>query len=98
MEADKYPKSEFKGTFSGFDPKVAGKQEVVAEGLLTIHGVTQPITAKGMMTRQGNLIHLKSEIKVLLKDYNITIPQILWQNIAEEILVTVEFIYRPYEN
>ncbi|MGK7392405.1 MAG: YceI family protein [Candidatus Cyclobacteriaceae bacterium M2_1C_046] len=97
IEADKYPKSEFKGKFSGFDPSKSGNQEVNATGTLTIHGVTQPVEAKGIMRREGNLIYLKSEFYIKLADYNIKIPQVLWQNIAEEVLVTVQFIYRPYE-
>lgn len=97
IEADKFPKSEFKGKFAGFDPNIKGKQEVTATGMLTIHGVTKPVTAKGVMERKDHLIGLRSQFKVKLEDYKITVPQILWQNIAEEILVTVEFIYRPYE-
>lgn len=97
IEADKYPKAEFKGNFAGFNPTVKGKQEVMATGSLTIHGVTKMVTAKGIMERKENLIGLKSQFTVKLEDYKISVPQILWQNIAEEILVTVEFIYRPYE-
>lgn len=97
IESDKYPKSEFKGKFSGFDPLNLENQEVTASGDLTIHGVTKPIEVKGIMRRHGKNIYLKSEFMIKLADYNITIPKVLWQNIAEEVLVTVQFIYRPYE-
>jgi hypothetical protein len=32
---------------------------------------------------------------VKLVDYKIKIPQIVWQNIAEEVEVTIEFIMKP---
>lgn len=97
MESDKYPKSEFKGKFSGFDPAKSGNQNVAAKGSLTIHGVTRPVEANGIMRGEGNNIYLKSQFHIKLADYNITIPKVLWQNIAEEVLVTIKFIYRPYE-
>lgn len=97
IEAERYPKADFKGKFEGFDPGVTGDQDVKAEGLLTIHGATNNVAARGIMRREGNLIYLKSQFRIKLKDYNITIPQVLWQNIAEDILITIDFIYRPYE-
>jgi hypothetical protein len=32
---------------------------------------------------------------VKLVDYKITIPQLLWQNIAEQVEVTGEFVFKP---
>jgi hypothetical protein len=35
---------------------------------------------------------------VKLEDYNIKVPQIVWQNIAQQVGVTVHFLYRPVTN
>jgi hypothetical protein len=37
----------------------------------------------------------KAKFIIHLNDYKIKIPKLLWQNIAEDVEVTVEFIYKP---
>ncbi|MDH5365387.1 MAG: YceI family protein [Cyclobacteriaceae bacterium] len=93
METEKFPKSIFSGKFSGFDINKTGKQKVAASGKLTIHGVERKISAEGIMIVEGNKIKLSSSFKVKLKDYKIAIPQLLWQNIAEEVEVELLFEY-----
>jgi len=38
---------------------------------------------------------MKSKFIVKLEDYKIAIPQLLWQNIAEQVEVTVDFTFKP---
>jgi hypothetical protein len=94
METEKFPKSTFQGKIVGFQ-QVEGIQQVRAQGKLTIHGVTKDIDQPGTIEVQGKKIQMKSKFMVKLEDYNITRPQLLWQNIAEEVEVTVEFVYKP---
>lgn len=95
MESEKFPKSSFQGKISGFSISAAGEQKVKATGKLTIHGVTTDVEFPGTAEVKGNQIFLKSKFIVKLKDYNITVPQIVWKNIAQQIEVTVDFVYRP---
>ena len=95
MESEKYPKSSFQGKITGFNLAATGKQEVKATGKLTIHGVTQNIEAPGTVEVNGNRLTVKSKFIVKLLDYNIKVPQIVWQNIAQQVEVTVDFVYRP---
>ena len=95
MESEKYPKSSFQGTISGFNLTATGKQEVKATGKLTIHGVTKSIEVPGTAEVNGNRFTVKSKFPVKLLDYNIKVPQIVWQNIAQQVEVTMEFVYRP---
>lgn len=94
METHKFPKSQFKGKVSGYDVKKAGPQDVTVVGKLTIHGVTRDISAKGQVDFSGGKLTTHSKFVVKLADYNISVPQIVWQNIAEDIEVKVEFIYK----
>lgn len=94
MESEKYPKSIFKGKVIGFENK-EGPQKVSAEGELTIHGVTKEVKVDGTMELKNNEITLTSVFIVKLADYDVKIPQVLWQNIAEEVEVTLNFIYQP---
>ncbi|MBT1696900.1 YceI family protein [Fulvivirgaceae bacterium PWU4] len=95
MESDKYPKSTFQGKISGFDSNGKGVQQVKAAGKLTIHGVTRDVEIPGTIEKQDNKLVMKSKFMVKLEDYKITIPQLLWQNIAEQVEVTVDFSYKP---
>jgi hypothetical protein len=49
------------------------------------------------MEVQGNRVLMKSVFVAKLVDYNITRPEIMFQKIAEQVDVTVEFTLKPYE-
>ena len=94
MESDKYPRATFKGKVLGYDKSKVGVQQVSAKGTLTIHGQSKEINVEGTLEKQGSLLLLKSTFVVALEDYKIKIPQLLWQNIAEQVEVKVDFTYK----
>jgi hypothetical protein len=94
METDKYPKSTFQGKIVGFALSVPGEQKVKAVGKLTIHGVTKDIDVPGTVELESGRATMKSKFKIKLKDFNIKIPTIVWQNIAEEVEVKIDFTYK----
>ena len=98
MESEKYPRSSFKGKIIGYDPTKTQLQQVKAVGKMNIHGVTRDVDIPGTLHIEGNTITLRSKFLVKLEDYNIKVPQIVWQNIAQEVEVTVHFLYRPVTN
>lgn len=98
METEKYPKSTFKGVIYGFDQSRNGKQKVRAEGDLLIHGVTRRIKAEGEVEKRSEKIFMESKFMVKLEDHKVKIPKLLWQNIAEEVEVTLNMQFKPYEN
>lgn len=95
METEKYPKSTFQGKITGFDPNATGPQDVKSAGKLTIHGQTKEVEIPGTIEKQGDKLIMKSKFIVKLEDYKIAIPQLLWQNIAEQVEVTVDFTFKP---
>jgi hypothetical protein len=95
METEKFPKSTFQGKVTGFDANATAVQQVTSKGKLTIHGQTKEVDIPGTIEKQGEKLLMKSKFIVKLEDYNITIPQLLWQNIAEQVEVTVEFTFKP---
>jgi hypothetical protein len=95
MESDKYPRALFQGKIAGIKMDVREPQLVKAQGKITIHGVTREIEVPGtIQVKEGEII-AKAKFIVKLQDYKIKIPQLLWQNIAEEVEVTVDFLYKP---
>jgi polyisoprenoid-binding protein YceI len=95
MESEKYPKATFVGKLSGFDPAASGVQKATATGEMTIHGVTQRVAIPGTMTVAKGKIELASKFIIKLADYKVSIPTLLFRNIAEQVEVTVEFTYSP---
>jgi polyisoprenoid-binding protein YceI len=95
MESDKYPKSTFQGKVEGFNASAEGPQQLKAVGKLTVHGQTQQVEIPGTLEKVKDKLQMKSKFIVKLVDYKIEIPQLLWQNIAEQVEVTVDFTFKP---
>lgn len=95
METEQFPKSTFQGKVTGYDPNATGVQNVSSKGKLTIHGQTHEVEIPGTIEKQGDKLIMKSKFIVKLEDYKIAIPQLLWQNIAEQVEVTVDFTFKP---
>ncbi len=95
MDTEKFPKSTFQGKISGFQSDAKGEQQATASGKLSIHGVTQEVAIPGTVEVLEGKIVMKSRFIVKLADYKIEIPKLLWQNIAEQVEVKIEFTYKP---
>jgi polyisoprenoid-binding protein YceI len=96
MESDKYPKSTFKGKITNLSEvnfTKDGTYNVTVAGDLTMHGVTNKVTATGTITIKGGAISATSKFKIQLADYKITIPSVVKNNIAETIEITVSCSY-----
>lgn len=94
MESDKFPKATFSGKLTNLNIAQGGEQHVKAKGKLIIHGTTKEVEIEGI-ANIGDKVNLKSKFMIKLTDYNIKIPQLLFQNIAEEVEVTVDLTYKP---
>ncbi len=91
MESKRFPRASFSGKIiEKVDLKQDGTYEVRAKGKLAIHGIEQERIIKGTLTVAGTEVQLASEFTVLLEEHNIEIPKIVYQKIAEEILVKIE--------
>jgi len=95
VESDTYPNASFDGkvvNIKDIDITKSGPVSVQVQGDLTIHGVTKKIDAKGTFEfKDGALIGF-SKFTITLKDYNITIPNTVINNISKTIDITVNLI------
>lgn len=100
MDSDNFPKAIFKGKITDISKinfKKDGAYSVAVEGDLTIHGVTKKITTAGTITVSGEKINSKASFKVLLKDYNITVPSFVSKKVAESVEVKADCDYQLYK-
>jgi polyisoprenoid-binding protein YceI len=96
LESDKYPKSSFSGKVTGYLKGIAN-DNVWAEGTLDIHGVKNQIKVPGVLNFNGDKVHLECKFMIKLEDYKIKIPSVLFQNIAEEVEITLNYDYKLYK-
>jgi len=94
VESDTYPNASFKGkvvNIADIDTTKSGPVKVQVKGSLTIHGVTKEINSEGTLeVKDGTIIGL-SKFTITLKDYNITIPSTVVNNISKTIEISVDF-------
>jgi len=95
LETDRFPKAEFFGRICGYDVNLAGQQEVNATGELTIHGVTKTVRYTGTLTIEDGKIELDSKFSIVISDFCVDSPMLLFHPIAETVDVTVSMDYYP---
>ncbi|MGE5457825.1 MAG: YceI family protein [Methanococcaceae archaeon] len=91
LETDKYPLTTFKGKIIKADKISEGNFKVLAEGDLTIHGVTKKVQTIGQISNIGNGFHITSKFEVRLPDYNIEVPTMMFLKISEIIKLDLDF-------
>ena len=91
MESEKYPYATFKGKLADFDKaQLSGiSQTYQANGELMIHGVSMPRTIPVTIIGDINALSVQGDFQVLLEDFKIDIPRLLFQKIAERIDIKV---------
>jgi polyisoprenoid-binding protein YceI len=100
LESDKYPKSEFKGKIidiQSVDFGKTGDYKVFVEGNLTMHGVTKNKRIEVVLSIAESKIQAKTNFQVLLEEYNIDRPKVVWEKLAEKVDLKVELNYEPYK-
>jgi len=96
MESTKFPKADFKGKIANIeaiDLSKDGEYKVTVKGNLTMHGVTKPASADGVVTVKGGKISAKSTFVIKLSDYKIERPSVVANKISETINIQVQTAY-----
>lgn len=97
MESEQYPAATFQGTIEGLNPDGAEGQvqQVVADGQLTIHGVSVDRRVEGTASRSSDGWVLHATFAVPTADHKIAIPKLVREKIAEAIEVTLDATLLP---
>lgn len=93
MDSDKHPKATFKGTLEGFsmDKLLDSDTEFNLKGTLTIRGIVKKISTTVRINKQDEAITLKAEFSVQPQDFDIKIPSIVREKIAESINIALNY-------
>lgn len=98
VESDRYPKAIFKGDITNLNAVLTGAKEAIIKGSLNLHGVSKPITVtSAYITKDTKGILLKGNFAVKPADFNIKIPSVVQNNIANEVVVSFELNHEPFK-
>ncbi|HVV55203.1 MAG TPA: YceI family protein [Mucilaginibacter sp.] len=95
LESSKIPKAEFRGyitNVSAVDFTKDGKYPITVDGTLNMHGISQKVTAPGMLEIAGGKPEITGSFKVKIRDYGIT-GLYIGTKIAEEAEIFVDCKY-----
>lgn len=93
MESDKFPKSDFKGSITNLNEvnfAKDGTYTAKVSGKLTMRGITKDVTSQGTITVKGSIVNVKAKFPVVLKDYNISIPQLVADKLDKTANVSLD--------
>ncbi len=93
IESDDYPTATFKGKLVNFD-KYDIKNEYIIKGTLLLHGESKEIETKAIFNRDGDAISITSTFITKPEEFDIKIPSIVGNKIADEISVSFSFILK----
>jgi len=96
MEPDKYPNSTFQGKITDYKKinfSKDGSYDIMIEGKLTIHGVTNYIKERGKLNIKNGIITTNTEFIISLKAFEIKIED-AYQ--LDDVLLRIRFNYQLY--
>ena len=95
LESNVYPKSTFEGQIKNFSLEELNQdfKEHEIKGVLTIRGVNNNITTKAKIRKIDEKIELSSGFSIMLSDYKVKIPKIVFKKIDEEVKINLNFVY-----
>lgn len=95
LESNVYPKSTFEGQIKNFNLEELNQdfKDHEIEGVLTIKGINNEIITKAKIRKIDEKIELSSGFSIMLSDYKVKIPKIVFKKIDEEVKINLNFVY-----
>tara|TARA_B100001057_G_C22688993_1_gene886976 strand:- start:540 stop:1082 length:543 start_codon:yes stop_codon:yes gene_type:complete len=92
MDSDKFPKATFKGNIKNFNfSEFSETKKYTIKGTLTIRGIKKEIETLGTFSKKGEKLMMYASFGVQPKDFNIKIPKIVRNKIAERINISLDY-------
>jgi len=95
LETGRFPYASFAGSFARVSAAPGGGFTVVGGGELSIHGVNRAANIVCAVDPSGTGYRARCSFAVLLSDYDIDIPKVMFMKLANEIRVELDFLVVP---
>tara|TARA_Y100000746_G_scaffold52496_1_gene41709 strand:- start:1573 stop:2115 length:543 start_codon:yes stop_codon:yes gene_type:complete len=93
LESNIYPRSTFEGKIINFNDINENFKNYQITGNLTIKGVTKKINTTASIRKFKNQLELIANFSVMLSDFGVRIPKIVFKKIDEEVKINLNFVY-----
>lgn len=100
LETDKWPTTSFKGVINNatIDESDSSVYNVISMGKMFIHGIEKELELKAQIKVDDDIMNVKADFSVFLKDYEIEAPSLLaFIKVAEEIKLHLDFQLEKYQ-
>ncbi|MEL6811964.1 MAG: YceI family protein, partial [Bacteroidota bacterium] len=93
MESSSFPKAIVKGKLEDFSMESLSQEgaEFLLKGTITMHGVTQPLETSVKIKKNSQSLELQTEFSLRPEQFDIKIPSIVSNKIADEVLVAAMY-------
>ena len=101
VESEKFPNTIFKGQIANSEKinySKDGTYPVSVKGKLTIHGETKEVVAEGKLIVQNGKITTNTVFSIELKDYKISIPGVVANQISKTVTIHVACLLELLKN
>ena len=95
LEVKEFPYAIFDATIERVEVASAGVFRVTAQGVLNIHGVEQARELLCDVSARQDGYRARCSFTVLLSDFDIKIPKLMFLKLADEIELELDFALRP---
>lgn len=95
LEVDRFPYATFAGGFGDVSPGDDGWMRVVGQGDLGIHGMSRSMEIPCDVAPSGGGFRARCAFEVLLSDFGIEIPKVMFMKLANEIRLELDFYVAP---
>ena len=98
LETERCPFGEFTGEItSDFDPDLYEEQDVTVEGTFKVHCITREMEITGTIRPSDDGLKVDASWSVLLEDYDIDRPRVVFYELADEQKVNISILLKPDE-
>lgn len=99
LETERCPFGEFTGEItSDFDPELHEEQDVTVEGSFKVHCITRDKEITGTIQPSDDGLKIDAFWSVLLEDYDIDRPRVVFYELADEQKVNISILLEPGDN
>jgi polyisoprenoid-binding protein YceI len=95
LEVERYPYATFGGSINQVVATGSDTLQVTVDGVMSIHGVDRPLGLTCAVTERGRGYRAACSFQILLSDYNIKIPKVMFLKLADEIRLELDFAVEP---
>jgi len=95
LETDRFPYATFSGSFAEVSEGNDGWKRVTGAGDLGIHGVSRSVEVACDVAPAGSGFRARCSFEVLLSDFDIEIPKVMFMKLADEIRLELDFFVTP---